>query len=48
MSLIKDKDEQTEDFIIQKDTTTKSTALVIAIILIVLVVGVIVSGLYFK
>lgn len=48
MSLIKEEDEKTKDYILQKDTTTKSTTLFIAIVLIVLIIGVILSGLYFE
>lgn len=48
MSFIKDEEEKTRDYIFQKDATTKSTTLFVAIVLIVLVIGVIVSGFYFE
>jgi len=47
MSFIKEEDEKTKDYIFQKDDTTKSTTLFVAIVLVILVVGVIVSGFYF-
>ncbi|MCK0124423.1 hypothetical protein MWU76_08405 [Gelidibacter sp. F2691] len=47
MSFIKEEDEKTADYIFQKDDTTKSTTLFVAIVLVVLVVGVVVSGFYF-
>lgn len=48
MSFIKEEDEKTRDYIFQKDTTTKSTALFVGIILVVLIIGVLISGFYFE
>ncbi|AEH01737.1 hypothetical protein [Lacinutrix sp. 5H-3-7-4] len=48
MSLIKDEDEKRNDYILQKDKTTKSVSTFVIIALIVLVVGVVASGLIFK
>ena len=48
MSFIKEEGEKTRDYIFQKDTTTKSTALFVGAILVVLIIGVIVSGFYFE
>ncbi|WP_290469404.1 hypothetical protein [Lacinutrix sp. MedPE-SW] len=48
MSLIKDEDEKRNDYILQKDKTTKGVSTFVIIALIVLVVGVVASGLIFK
>ncbi|WP_187294258.1 hypothetical protein [Olleya sp. ITB9] len=48
MSLIKEKNENTKDYILQKDKTTKRTGGFIAVVLIVLITAVIASGYIFK
>lgn len=48
MSLIKEENEKTEDYILQKDATTKSTTTVIVVVLVILIIGVIISGFYFE
>lgn len=48
MSLIKDKNEDRKDYILQKDKTTKLTSSFVAIILLLLVVAVLISGFFFK
>lgn len=48
MSFIKEEEEKTKDYIFQKDATTKSTTLFVAIALIILIIAVIVSGFYFE
>jgi len=48
MSLIKDEDEKRRDYILQKDKTTKSVSTFVIIALVILVIAVIASGLFFK
>lgn len=48
MSLIKEENEKTEDYILQKDATTKSTTTLIVVVLVILITGVIISGFYFE
>ena len=48
MSLIKDKNEDRKDYILQKDKTTKFTGTFVAITLAILVLAVVISGFYFK
>lgn len=48
MPFVKEENEKTEEFIFQKDTKTVSTTVFVAIVLIVLIIGVIASGMYFK
>ena len=48
MSLIKEDNEDRKNYILQKDKTTKLTSGFVVIVLILLVVGVIISGLIFK
>ena len=48
MSIIKEENEKREDYILQKDKTTKSTSTFVIIVLVVLVLAVILSGLVFK
>ncbi|WP_169514418.1 hypothetical protein [Gelidibacter mesophilus] len=48
MSFIKEEEEKTNDYIFQKDATTKSTTMFVAIVLVVLIIGVIISGFYFE
>ncbi len=47
MKFIKDEDEKTRDYILQKDKTTKNTSVFIIVVLVLLFIGVIVSGIYF-
>lgn len=46
--MIKEEDEKTRDYIIQKDTTTKSVSTFIIVALILLVAAVVISGFVFK
>lgn len=48
MNFIKEEDEKTRDYIFQKDTITKSTTMFVAIVLIVLIIAVVLSGFYFE
>ena len=48
MSLIKDENEERRDYILQKDKTTKGVSAFIIIALVILVIAVIASGLFFK
>ncbi|WP_198033377.1 hypothetical protein [Lacinutrix venerupis] len=48
MSLIKDENEDRGDYILQKDKTTKGVSTFVIIALVLLVIAVVVSGLYFK
>lgn len=48
MSFIKEEEDKTRDYIFQKDATTKSTTTFVAIILVLLIIGVVISGFYFK
>jgi len=47
MKFIKDDDEKRRDYILQKDEKTKSMSAFIVIVLVLLVIGVIASGIYF-
>ena len=48
MKFIKEDEEKTRDYIFQKDEKTKSVTTFTLIVLIILVLGVIASGFYFK
>lgn len=48
MPFIKEDNEKTKDYIFQKDTKTISTATFVVIVLVILIFGVIASGLYFE
>jgi len=48
MSLIKDEDEKRENYILQTDKTTKGVSTFVIIALVILVIAVIASGLFFK
>ncbi len=43
---IKEEDNDTQQFILQKNSKTKIAAIIITIILVVLVIGIIASGLF--
>ena len=47
MKFIKDEDEKTRNYILQKDETTKKTSAFVIAVLVLLVIGVIISGIYF-
>lgn len=47
MKFIKEEEEKTRDYILQKDSKTKATSKSIIVILILLVLAVIASGIYF-
>lgn len=46
--MIKDEDEKTNDYILQKDKTTKSVSTFVIAALILLVAAVVISGFVFK
>lgn len=48
MPFVKEENEKTRNYIFQKDTKTLSTTTFVAIVLIVLIIGVVISGLYFE
>ncbi len=48
MPIIKEENEKTEDFILQKDSKTIFTSTFVVIVLVLLVIAVIASGLYFE
>lgn len=48
MPFIKDENEKTRNYIFQKDSKTIFTTTFVVIMLVLLVIGVIVSGLYFE
>lgn len=48
MPFIKEENEKTRDYIFQKDTKTKFTTTFVIIVLVILILGVIASGLYFQ
>ncbi len=43
---IKEEDNDTQQFILQKNSKTKIAAIIITVILVVLVIGIIASGLF--
>jgi hypothetical protein len=47
MKFIKEKDEKRRDYILQKDETTKKTSTFVIAVLVILVLAVISSGIYF-
>ncbi|WAC03265.1 hypothetical protein N7U66_06760 [Lacinutrix neustonica] len=46
--MIKEEDEKTRDYILQKDKTTKSVSTFVIVALILLVAAVVISGFVFK
>jgi len=48
MGLIKEEDEKRGNYILQKDKTTKGVATFVIIALVILVIAVIASGMFFK
>ncbi|WP_170234001.1 hypothetical protein [Bizionia myxarmorum] len=48
MPIVKDKDSNREDYLLQDDTKTKSTATFIVVVLILLIASVAISGVYFE
>ncbi|GAA4106823.1 hypothetical protein GCM10022393_01470 [Aquimarina addita] len=48
MKFVKEEEENREDYIFQKNTKTKFGTGFIIIVLILLVIGVVASGLYFE
>lgn len=48
MPFIKEEEKQTRNYIFKKDTKTLTTAAFVAIVLVVLITGVVISGLYFE
>lgn len=48
MPIIKDENDKTRNFIFQKDSKTIFTTTFIIIVLIILVIGVAISGFYFE
>ncbi len=47
MPFIKEEDKKTRNYIFQKDTKTVKTAVFVGIVLVALIIGVILSGMYF-
>ncbi len=48
MQFIKEEDKKTRNYIFQKDTKTITITTLVAIILVILIFGVVVSGLYLE
>lgn len=48
MPFIKEEEEETKDYVFQKDAKTISTTAIVIIFLVILVIAVIGSGLYFQ
>lgn len=48
MPIVKDEDSEREDYLLQDNKKTKVGASVIIITLVILIIAVILSGLYFK
>ena len=48
MPVVKDKDSDREDYLLQDDNKTIFTATFVIVALIILVIAVIISGLYFE
>lgn len=48
MQFIKEEDKKTQNYIFQKDTKTITITTLVAIILVILIFGVVVSGLYLE
>jgi len=48
MPFIKEEEAKTRNFIFKKDTRTLTTAAFVGIVLVLLIIGVIISGFYFE
>lgn len=48
MPFVKEDEEKTRNYIFQKDTKTLTTTAFVAIVLIILIIGVVVSGMYLE
>ncbi|WP_228852134.1 hypothetical protein [Aegicerativicinus sediminis] len=48
MKFVKEEEDKTDDYIFQKDQKTKSVSSFTLIVLIILILGVVASGFYFK
>lgn len=48
MKFVKEEDENRDDYILQKDEKTKAVSSFTLIVLIILIIGVVASGFYFK
>ncbi|WP_431135927.1 hypothetical protein [Psychroserpens mesophilus] len=47
MKFIKEEDEKRRDYILQKDEKTKSVSTFVIVVLVLLIIGVVASGIYF-
>ncbi len=48
MPFVKEEERKTRNYIFQKDTKTLTTAAFVAIVLVVLIIGVVISGFYLE
>ena len=48
MPVVKEENDKTRNYIFQKDTKTLTTTAFVAIVLVILIIGVVVSGMYFE
>ncbi len=47
MKFVKDEDENRNDYILQKDETTTKTSVFVIVMVVLLILGVVASGIYF-